>query len=783
MQGWILDAYPDYDRDVMVLWLWRRDGAQRVEDGTFRPGFFVHAPRPRLAELRRKLAVLDEVAVVRDARRRTALHASRPAAVLEVVPRRYRDLRRVAQLVDGYGGYYDVRLFDVDLRFSQRYFLAHDVFPHGLVEYAHGAWRPQEEHFALDYPIPALGRVVLDVAVDAARGIPRFPDRLVGARLTDVATGEAVTIEGDEGAILEGLHDGLASLDPDILLTDGGDEFVLPYLVRKAREQGVALRLGREEQRLVERPGRSYFTYGKIVYKPGHHLLRGRVHIDRGHFAYRESGLEGLVELSRLALLPMQVQARLTPGSAITAMQVNQAHKDGVLVLWKKNLPEDFKTAEALVRADRGGFIFEPEVGLHEGLVELDFASLYPTIMARFNISPETLNCPCCRDRGRRVPGLGYHTCMERLGLVPRVLQPVLERRRYYKRMKREAGPRQGVYAGRDAILKWLLVTSFGYTGYRNARFGRIECHEAINAYARELLVRTMELAEGHGYDVVHGIVDSVWLRPTPRADALPRLLDHLNGALGLPLDLEGRYRWIVFLPCKTTGVGALNRYYGLFEDGGLKLRGIELRRHDTPTFVRRVQARMLGVLAEASSKEAFLALLPKAVDVLRRGAKALVDGRVPVHDLVVTKRVTKDLDDYVVMTAAVAALRQMKDRGFSVAPGDVVRYVVADEGSRRAERKVHVAEFLEGGERVDVEAYLRLLCRAGETLLSPFGYTEGKLLALCNRLDDVTPLPWDGAEETLPTKDGTARRSGVGYAIDLAEEVASGFGEGETLP
>ena len=28
----------------------------------------------------------------------------------------------------------------------------------------------------------------------------------------------------------------------------------------------------------------------------------------------------------------------------------------------------------------------------------------------------------------------------------------------------------------RQNVLKWLLVTCFGYTGYRNARFGRIEC-------------------------------------------------------------------------------------------------------------------------------------------------------------------------------------------------------------------------------------------------------------------------------------------------------------------
>src|SRR5438132_12208255 len=79
---------------------------------------------------------------------------------------------------------------------------------------------------------------------------------------------------------------------------------------------------------------------------------------------------------------------------------VNQAYHDGCLVVWKKNRPEDFKDAENLLRGDRGGFTFEPEVGVHEGLYELDFSSLYPSIMVKYNISAETLDCSCCTTDG-----------------------------------------------------------------------------------------------------------------------------------------------------------------------------------------------------------------------------------------------------------------------------------------------------------------------------------------------------------------------------------------------
>ncbi len=910
----------------MVLWLWNEHGAHRIEDPRSWPTFFLHAPLGELPAIRRRIEILDGVRAVREVTRRIALEDDEPKPVLEIVPRHYRDIRHLAHILDSNGGYVDHQLFNVDLRFSQRYAMEHDIFPMGLVRYANGTWTAEEEHFALEYPLPALRKSLLDIHVDNPAGIPRMHDKLLGARLDEVE------IDGDEEAIVRGIDEIVRSKDPDILMTDGGDAFTMPYLARKAADLGVSMQLGRDADKFAERKGKSYFTYGKIVYKPGQYILRGRLHLDRGHFAYRESDFAGLAELSRLSTLTPQEQARLTPGTAFSAMQVNLAYHDGRLVIWKKNRPEEFKDAENLLRGDRGGFTFEPEVGVHEGLYELDFSSLYPSIMVKYNISAETLDCACCTADGMTVPELRYHLCTRRVGIVGRVLKPLIERRRYYKKMKKEPGPLQDVYMGRDTILKWTLVTcfgadtlvpyklngeycidriedvvnrylpdkagtaeckdelrvfgfdnhlhpeekrvarvmkaqspkellkvkikgnrellvtpnhrffvfkgakefevrtaddlmaedlipvatnalwerttsttinldgataqqfedvkqretvfefvpvisietvryenpyvycfeveddlhgfvttdgtfvgqSFGYQGYKNARFGRIECHEAINAFARDILVRTMEIAESHGYEVVHGIVDSVWLRPKPNADPIEKVREHIAGSIGLPIELEGRYKWIVFLPCKTTGVGALNRYYGLFQDDEFKLRGIELRKHDTPEFINICQEAMLGELSLASNAVEFHERIPKAVDILRWTAKCVLDRAIPVHQFILTKSVSRALPEYVVLTATAAALKQMEKRGFSVEPGESIRYVLLDARARDSERKVRVAEFLQGDETPDTWEYIKLLCRSGQTLLAPFGYTEDSLYAMCKDLSDVssTTLP-----------------------------------------
>ena len=74
-----------------------------------------------------------------------------------------------------------------------------------------------------------------------------------------------------------------------------------------------------------------------------------------------------------------------------------------------------------------------------------------------------------------------------------------------------------GVYPGNE--LKWILVACFGYQGFNNAKFGRSECHEAINAYAREILIAAKQRLEAGGWRVVHGIVDSIWVTPDPDVD------------------------------------------------------------------------------------------------------------------------------------------------------------------------------------------------------------------------------------------------------------------------
>src|SRR5437867_6088967 len=264
-------------------------------------------------------------------------------------------------------------------------------------------------------------------------------------------------------------------------------------------------------------------------------------------------------------------------------------------------MAEAFKPRSELLILDRSGLIFEPEIGVYENVAELDFASLYGSIMEKKNVSAETILCTCCHDSENRVPELNYNIC-GRTGIVPQSLHILLAKRKMYNDLLKKF-PDNKIYDARKSALKWILVTSFGYLGFNNAKFGRIDAHMAVCAFARQILLQAVRIAESHGFCVLHGIVDSLWLyRKDSTKNDMEKLKAEIERQTGFEMSLDV-YKWIVFVSSKEDHtIPIANRYFGAFEDGKLKLRGIELRRHDTPWFFKRCQMEILRILATGNN-------------------------------------------------------------------------------------------------------------------------------------------------------------------------------------
>lgn len=530
--------------------------------------------------------------------------------------------------------------------------------------------------------------------------------------------------------------------NPDCILSSFGDQVIFPYLFATAQEFGLTLELDRDLttqiSRTIKRKGSSFNTYGSWIFRAASYPLYGRWHIDQQNsFTFKHTDLAGTLELARISGMGVQRLARASTGNALTEMETEVAIKKGYLVPWQKSALENRKTWYELQLYDKGGLIYQPDISrgvIRENVAQLDFSQMYPTIMHLHNISPETVNCPCCADvaDAPRVPETGYHICVKRRGVVSDALEHILDRRTYYKRRLQQdlSDADRLLYQQRVDSLKWMNVVSFGYLGFRNAKFGKLESHESVTAFGRDKLLTAIELAEKHGFEVVHAITDCIFISKTDGTTIHSHEIDALCSEIlhqtRIEMSTEGIYTWALFLPSRSDRrMPVANRYMGRFSTGKMKMRGIAVRRKDMPEFITDFQRELLQLLKDAIDTAAVRGTYPPALEIYVRYQQQIEQGRVPWSQLLLRRTVSHELEDYSVMNGTSLTMAELKAQGIAVSPGEKVRFLVVQRnhysrvGRYLSEESAAQAdsEFL----KFDKDYYAKLLYEAFEEIYRPF--------------------------------------------------------------
>lgn len=198
-------------------------------------------------------------------------------------------------------------------------------------------------------------------------------------------------------------------------------------------------------------------------------------------------------------------------------------------------------------------------------------------------------------------------------------------------------------------------------------------------------------------------------------------LCESITAATGVTMALEGVYRWIVFLPSvQQEGRPVPNRYFGVFQDGTLKYRGLMCRRRDTPPLVRRAQEALLARLAQVQDWQDGRQRWPEWQEVAADYRRRLEQGLVEPRDLIITKVLSRPLAEFRVQTHTALAARQLEAAGLRLVPGEKIRYIVRDRQGP-PEARVLAAPFCEALDRYDQEYYLELLAKAVDEVLWPW--------------------------------------------------------------
>ncbi|MFQ5762222.1 MAG: DNA polymerase domain-containing protein [Candidatus Bathyarchaeia archaeon] len=743
LEGWLLDLFMD-EPGCMKVWVKKVDGTWVTLRDKWCPHIYAHGLQSSLTSLASEItAACVDVNTVFE-KKRVRLQDQELSNVLRI---NYASPARLKEIIDFVASLKDrhrISLYDVDIPAEQMYLYEKDLFPLAFINVEKASnkdeirWVLQDRPNSVDYTRPHLKVLSLQVEAGGTAPLPTIDDPISRIML-HTSDGYSIVIDGkdDEEKILN-MSSNVATIDPDIIVSERAGRSIFPYLTQRANAVGLRLNLGRDCTVAPSgKTGSVYVSYGQIYYKPPHFRFPGRIQIDQScSFLFDECGIDGYIELTRTCRAPLQNVVHSAIGTVMKSAQLYVAVKEGILIPWRKREPENFKTAMELLTADRGGFYCDPKVGVFENVGELDFESLYPRLMVEYNISPETLNCSCCVDdeAALKIPMLDYHVCTRREGLVPKALRILVEQRDRLKKRWRETseGKLKDSYDHRQSALKWVLVSCFGYLGFKNAKFGKIDAHIAVCALARFIMLKSIHIAEELGFEVIHGMVDSLWVRkPQACEDDFLALRDEIQQRTSLKISLEGLYRWIVFLPTKTKrGVAALNRYYGAFNDGKLKVRGLAVRRHDTPPIIAACQEEVLELLSTARSRRELVELLPRAWQTVEYYRRRLIVGDVQAHELASTTQLSQELSSYAVTPSHVAAARHLADAGILLQPGEQVRYVVVDARRHRNSRKALPLELIDRKIPYDRSKYLQHL-NAAMDILKP-------ITQLASREDDT---------------------------------------------
>lgn len=740
-EAWIFDAYPE--PEGMRVWIVGRDGRRRNVLDAWCPAFHLSGTASQLKQAARVLLAQSFPTNTRWVEKKE-LFSGRTLSVLEVrVPVLERDalVKRLSGL--------ELPLYDADIHLVQAYHYERGHFPLSLCRFEIAdnrliSFELLDDPWAIDYELPELSTMHLAMSGSEVVGRQDLNHAFRG-RIALTMDGRAYELEGSLVEQLETLRRRLREWDPDIITTEWGDSVLMPQLDRLAKEHRVDIDFSRDEGReMAGRGERSFFTYGRTVYQGGARYLFGRWHLDvKNSFMLSQTETVGLFEVARIAKIPVQRAARCTIGTSLSSMQMCWASQNGILIPMDKQQAEDFRPATELLVADKGGLVYEPEVGWHRNVAEYDFTSMYPEMMVKRNISPETVNCGCCPEN--IVPEIGHHLCTKRRGLVPSVLDPILRKRARYKELYKAGGVDAAAYKARADAHKWILVCCFGYLGFKNARFGKIEAHECVTAWGREVLLRAKDAVESRGYHLLHALVDAIWISIGPGAD-LEELRLAIEREADCPLALEGVYEWIRYCPSKEDSrSGVPGRYFGAFTTGKLKIRGIASRRRDTPALFKSLQGEMLDRLAHVEHGTDLRLLVPGLLEIVEDYRLRIREGRVSAEELAITFNLSKSPEEYVHDTVSSLAAKQLAAMGVVLHPGETVRYIITNADDKVKEWRSKPLALMENGLEYDVAKYLQLLDRAaGEILdgLVPVKLLVKKTSSLSTKSLEL-PLTW----------------------------------------
>ena len=499
-----------------------------------------------------------------------------------------------------------------------------------------------------------------------------------------------IHIEPDEKALLNAFFCWLRSFDPDLIIGWSIVNFDLDYLQKRCNTLHIPFDMGRGRERSTILQPRND-AQAKVARLPGRVVLDG-IELLRAAFWSFESfalgnvakellGKEKLIEKRGQEKVAEIRRQYLEEPAALAAYNLEDCrlvlqifnHADLIAFALQRaritGLPLDrqggsvaafdnlylpklhrmgFVGPDVGSQRDQtsspGGYVMNSLPGFYDNVLVLDFKSLYPSIIRTFLIDPAGLADPGADP----VPGFLDASFSREKYILPKIIKALWDERDTAKKAQN---------APLSQAVKIIMNSFYGVLGSSGCRFFDPRLASSITRRGHEIIQRSKDWIEEHGYQVIYGDTDSVFVLLGPDYDEAAASvvgkelaqglnqwwIEYLNHkyALLCHLEIEFETHYLRFLMPTIRGseTGSKKRYAGSIRKGErieLQFKGLETVRTDWTPLARELQRELYRRIFFEEPWEAYL----------RDTIADLYAGKLD-HKLVYKKRLRRKLEDY----------------------------------------------------------------------------------------------------------------------------------------
>lgn len=436
-----------------------------------------------------------------------------------------------------------------------------------------------------------------------------------------------------------------------------------------------------------------------------------------------------LVVIARIGRLSVDDIARFGVNQWIRGILYYEHRQRNELIPSRKELEEKGTASTTAVIKEkkyRGGEVIEPTPGIHFNVVVLDFASLYPSIIKVHNLSYETINCPHESCKETRIEGTTHWVCKQRKGLTSLLIGSLRDLRvNYYKNLAKDKTlppEERQLYNVVSQATKVILNGAYGVMGAEIFPLYCLPVADSIAAIGRTTIHKAIDKCRKLGIEVIYSDTDSIFIRD-PASTAVEEMLSWASNTLGVDLEVDKEYRYVVFSDLK-------KNYLGVKPDGTADVKGLTGKKSHTPPFIRNAFYEILAILGKVGSQKDFESAKESIKKVVVQSAHDLEAHKIPLADLSFNVMINKSLltygkkdgktmdgrDTYKGLPQHIKAAKMLEGKR-ELRAGDVISYVKIKTGD--GVKPVELAK----PEEIDTEKYLETMESTFEQILSALNF------------------------------------------------------------